>query len=106
MPYTERGDSHYRLFIRRRERPHQARLYPFGARQPIPPFPIPLLPGDDEPAVDLGALLNAVYDQAGYDLVIRYNQLPAPPLNEADAAWAAELATEQNLQPSGDLSRS
>jgi hypothetical protein len=97
MPYTERADSPYRLFIRRRERPYQARLYPFGVRQPIPTFPLPLLPGDDEPAVDFGALLNTVYDQAGYDLVVRYDRPPEPALTEADATWAVETASKPGV---------
>jgi len=97
MPHTERAaNSHYRLFIRRRERPHQARLYPFSVRQPIPTFPLPLLPDDAEPVVDLNALLNTVYDQAGYDLVLRYDQSPAPPLGAEDTAWAAEVMTKQS----------
>ena len=97
LPYTERAaESDYRLFIRRRERPHQARLYPFSARQPIPAFPLPLLPGDAEPVVDLGALLSTVYEQAGYDLVVRYERPPALPLGEADAAWAAEVMAKQS----------
>lgn len=97
MPYTERADSHYRLFIRRRERPHQARLYPFFVRQPIPPFPLPLLPDDAEPTVDLGVLLNTVYDQAGYDLVLRYDQPPIPPLSDSDMAWAADKAPKPGV---------
>ncbi len=92
MPYTERAmGSHYRLFIRRRERPGQARLYPFFMRQSIPTFSLPLLPDDAEPTVDLGALLNGVYDRAGYDLVIRYDQPPIPDLSAEETIWAAEL---------------
>ncbi len=92
MPYTERAaGSHYRLFIRRRERPAQARLYPFSVRQPIPTFPLPLLPDDDEPAVALSPLLSGVYDRAGYDLVIKYDQPPTPPLSAGDSAWASEI---------------
>jgi hypothetical protein len=91
LPYTERAaGSDYRLFIRRRERFSQARLYPFSVRQPIPTFPLPLLPDDDEPTVDLGTLLNHVYDRAGYDLVIRYDQTPTPPLSAEEAAWVGE----------------
>ncbi len=97
MPHTERAaSSHYRLFIRRRERPHQARLYPFSVRQPIPTFPLPLLPDDAEPVVDLNALLNTVYNQAGYDLVLRYDQPPAPPLSAEDTAWTATVMTKQS----------
>src|SRR3990172_12478739 len=96
MPHTEKAvGSHYRLFIRRSERPPEARLYPFSVRQPIPTFPLPLRPDDVEPTVDLGALLQGVYDRAGYDLVVRYNQPPHPPLVEDDAAWAAALPTKQ-----------
>ncbi len=97
LPYTEpAADSHYRLFIRRREVPRQARLYPFSVRQAIPTFPLPLLPDDQEPAVDLGALLQDLYDRARYDLVTDYAKPPEPPLNEADAAWAAERLTLQS----------
>ncbi|MBI3361908.1 MAG: DUF4058 family protein [Chloroflexi bacterium] len=96
MPHAERAkDSAYRLFIRRRERARKARLYPFSVRQPIPAFPLPLLPDDSEPTVDLGAVLNAVYDRAGYDLVIRYDQPPAPPLSADDSAWAESVLTMQ-----------
>jgi hypothetical protein len=98
MPYTERAaGSHYRFFIRRSERPREARLYPFDVRQPIPAFPLPLRPDDAEPTVDLGGLLRRVYDRAGYDLVINYGQPPVPPLNEADTSWAASLLA----QPAG-----
>ncbi len=94
MPFTERAaEGGYRIFIRRRERPGQARLYQFSARQPIPAFPLPLLPEDAEPMVDLGALLNMVFDQAGYDLVIRYARPPAPPLSAEEARWAGDLLT-------------
>lgn len=92
MPYSERAaDAHYRLFIRRREEPRQARLYPFSVREPIPLFPLPLLPDAEEPPVALSKLLAEVYERAGYDLVIHYDQPPDLPLTEADAAWAAEL---------------
>ena len=90
LPYTEAAASDYRLFIRRRQQPFHARLYPFGVRQRIPTFALPLLPDDTEPKVDLGALIRAVYERAGYDLVIDYAQPPVPPLRDEDAAWAAE----------------
>ena len=95
MPLTEVPDSNYRLFIRRREQPFHARLYPFGVRQRIPTFPLPLLPDDTEPKVDLGSLIKQVYERAGYDLVIDYNQPPVPPLRDADADWARDLLSHQ-----------
>ena len=49
-------------------------------RTPIPPIPIPLLPGDAEPILDLNAVLHALIDRARYDLVIDYRQPPQPRL--------------------------
>ncbi|MCW5852407.1 MAG: DUF4058 family protein [Anaerolineae bacterium] len=95
MPLTEVPASDYRLFIRRREQSFHARLYPFGVRQRIPTFPLPLLPDDTEPKVDLSGLIKGVYERAGYDLVIDYNQPPVPPLKDEDAAWAAEVLKTQ-----------
>lgn len=72
-------------------------MYGFNVQQPIPTFRLPLLPEDQEPIVDLKELLAGVYDRAGYDLVIHYEQPPIPDLNEADASWAKELLG--NLTP-------
>lgn len=84
-------DSDYRIVIVRGwERP-RASLYAFDLQNPIPVVPIPLERGDDEPPLDLNALFHRLYDQAVYNLRIDYRQPPTPPLDEADAAWAAEL---------------
>ena len=83
--------SDYRMLVSRgSQRPH-AQLYFFNLRQPIPTFPLPLLPGDDEPLVDLNAILHALYERARFDLRLDYTQPPVPPLGEEDAAWAREL---------------
>jgi len=39
----------------------------------------------------LNALLAGVHERAGYDRVIDYAQPPEPPLNDEDAAWAAQM---------------
>lgn len=90
MPFAEHQTADYRIFIQRRELRRKAHIYVFSLRQPIPIFPLPLLPGDKEPLVDLGSLLHDVYDRARYKLVIDYGNAPVPPLNKEDAAWAAE----------------
>ena len=96
MPFTEHLTADYRIFIRRRELNRQAHLYAFTVRDPIPLFPLPLLPDDQEPLVDLGTLLHEVYDRARYRLVIDYSKPPSPQLEPADAAWAADcLAAAQ-----------
>lgn len=88
MPYAEHRTAHYRILVRRRELRRRAHLYAFTVREPIPLFPLPLLPDDQEPLVDLGTLLHEVYDRARYRLVIDYSKPPTPQLEPADAAWA------------------
>ena len=99
MPFSGHVAADYRIFIRRRELGRRAHLYAFTLRQPIPTFPLPLLPGDPEPSVDLGAILHDLYDRARYKLVIDYGQPPASPLGEADAAWAERCVATALTSP-------
>lgn len=80
--------SDYRILVARR-----AQLYHFGVRQPIPAFPVPLLPGDSDPLLDLTAVLHALYARARFDMRLDYAQPAIPPLVEADAAWARAIIT-------------
>ena len=84
-------DSHYRILVSRAERRPRAELYAFNLQDAIPPFPLPLRPGDEEPVVELGPLLHALYDRAGYDLAVDYTADSVPPLGADDAAWAGQL---------------
>jgi hypothetical protein len=88
----------YHILISRQARRPEADLLPFGVRQPIPDFLLPLLPGDEELAVPLNMLLHELYDRAGYDLRINYRGDPEPPLEEDDAAWADALLREKGLR--------
>jgi hypothetical protein len=92
------GQSAYRLLISRGDRRPSARLMPFSVRQPIPRFVLPLLHDDAEPEVDLGGILHALYDRAGYDLRINYHAEAEPPLEGVDAAWADALLREAGLR--------
>jgi hypothetical protein len=103
MPFTEHVAADYRIFVRRRELGRRALLYAFMLRQPIPTFSLPLLPGDREPLVDLGAVLHDLYDRARYKLVIDYHQPPAPPLDEVAAAWAQECASTMLTPPAAPM---
>jgi hypothetical protein len=73
----------------------RAALYPFNLRQPIPRFSLLLLPGDDEPEVDVGAILHAMYQRARYDLSLDYSRPPVLPLDEEDVEWARELIAQR-----------
>lgn len=99
MPLRGNGRAaHYRFLISRSHRRPRAELYVFGVRQPIPIFPLPLRPGDEEPLLDLKALLHDLYDRAAYDLRVDYTREPEPPLDEPDSAWADSLLREQRLR--------
>ena len=88
----------YRILIGRREQRPHAQLYAFSVRQVIPKFALPLEREDPEPFVDLRTLLDEIYDQAGFDLVIDYTLDPIPPLRTSDKAWANTLLQEQGLR--------
>jgi len=90
--------SHYRILVSRAERRPRADLYAFTLRDPLPPFLLPLRAGDEEPTVELGALLHALYDRAGYDLAVDYAAEPVPPLEGNDAAWADRLLRQKGLR--------
>lgn len=87
--------SDYSILVSRGHRRPKADLVPFGVREPIPTFPLPLGRGEEEPLVDLGKVLHALYDRASYDLRIDYRQPPVPPLDPEDAEWASALIAEQ-----------
>jgi hypothetical protein len=80
----------YRVLISRRWQRPRAQLYCFGLRQRIPTFTVPVMQDEPEPALDLTAIVHAVYDRARYDIELDYSQPPDPPLTEADAEWARE----------------
>lgn len=92
------GQSAYRLLVSRGDRRPSARLMPFSVRQPIPCFVLPLLHDDAEPEVDLGGILHALYDRAGYDLRLNYHTEAEPPLEGGDVAWADTLLREAGLR--------
>ena len=99
---TMRGNgrkAHYRILVSRANQRPLANLYAFNVQDPIPVFPLPLQPGDKEPLIDLGTLLQQLYDRAGYDLRIDYRQDPVPPLDKDDAAWADSLLRQAGLRP-------
>ena len=99
MPLIDHGRvSDYRILVSRGDCRPNAILYPFGVRQPIPAFPLPLKANDQEPMVDIGQLLHDLYDQASYDLRIDYTGDPDPPLPSAEAAWADQLLRQKGLR--------
>jgi uncharacterized protein DUF4058 len=89
----------YRILVCRARRSKDAVLYAFPYTSPIPPIPIPLLPGDPEPTLDLNSILHALIDRARYDLVIDYAKPPDPPLRAEDQAWGASIVEQATSKP-------
>jgi hypothetical protein len=94
--------SDYRMLVSPGWRRPRAQLYAWGVRDTIPTFALPLLKGDAEPTVDLGAVLHALYDRARFDLRLDYTRPPVPPLTAADAAWAQALAARTIVRSGQD----
>jgi hypothetical protein len=83
--------SAYRVLVSRGDRRPQASLYAFNLSDPIPTVPLPLLPGDPEPHLELQVLVNQVYDRGGFDYRLNYQLKPSPPLSEVDQAWVQQI---------------
>jgi Protein of unknown function (DUF4058) len=89
----------YRILVSRSHTRPKAELYPFNLQEPIPSFPLPLRQGDTEPLLDLQILINEIYERAGLDLAIDYNNSePIPGLLESDKAWMNQLLEQQGLR--------
>ena len=92
-------DTHYRILVAHARRPDNiAALYPFGIRDAIPDFVLPLAQDAEGIAVNLNAVVNQVYADGSYDLDIDYAQDPEPPLSGDDRVWIDELLREQGLR--------
>jgi Protein of unknown function (DUF4058) len=95
IPSPVNGD--YRILVSRGKSRPRAKLYVFGLRQPIPEIPIPLLPRDAEPTLDLNLVMHDLYDRARFDLRLDYTTpAPAPRLKEDDVAWSREILSRVN----------
>ncbi|ASC69561.1 hypothetical protein XM38_004880 [Halomicronema hongdechloris C2206] len=97
LPMSGQHPSDYHILISRADRRPTADLYRFGLQQPIPSFPVPLLPGEKEPILALQPLLNRVYEKGRYHLAIDYGQPPVPPLSKQNEQWMAELLANYQL---------
>ena len=97
--------SDYRILVCRAWQRPDALLYPFTVRQPIPPFPLPLLPSDDgsddaEPEVSLGPIIAGMHHTARYTQVAAYeNPPPEPAFPPETQQWIAERLAAHQYAP-------
>ncbi|MDM7461360.1 MAG: DUF4058 family protein, partial [bacterium] len=89
----------YRVCVYRAERPTVREFYPIGLRERLPTIGVPLRPTDADVWLDLQVLVDRVYVQGRYHLLIDYRQSVKPSLSEADAAWVEAVLQERGLRP-------
>ncbi len=87
------GDYH--VVLSRGERRPECDVFSWRLRDRLPEIPIPLAAGDPDVSLDLQAVLDTVYERAGYDYTIRYEMEPDPPLRAEDVDWAREKAARR-----------
>lgn len=81
----------YYAMVIRDGRYDEAGLWPIGVRDRLPTIPVPLKAPDADATLDLQAVFDATYDAARYGDYIYRDGPPDPPLEGADADWAAGL---------------
>jgi hypothetical protein len=90
--------DYYMMVCRASERPGLG-IWPISVREPLPPVPVPLDPGEPEVMLDLRAALDRAYEEGRYGEQLDYTKPPAPPLREPDATWARELLARHTNPP-------
>jgi hypothetical protein len=73
-------------------------FWPILLSQKLPEILIPLRAGDDDVRLDLQAVLNRQYDEAGYDADIDYARGPDVPLSAELARWSDDLLRAKGLR--------
>ncbi len=90
LPATGRPDCSYSVLVSRAERRLDADLWPISLRERLPEIPIPVRAPDPDARLDLQAILDRIYDDAGYGEYI-YDGTPRPRLGDEDAEWTRQF---------------
>jgi hypothetical protein len=98
LPIRGGVESDYRILVSRSDRRPYAELYVFTMQQSIPPIPVPLMPGDEEPILDIQTVLQRIYEKGRYHLAIDYSQSLQPALSPENTVWIDEQLKEAGLR--------
>jgi hypothetical protein len=96
MPPDDLPTCDYCAIVSRVEERPRAGVWPWRLRDPLPVIPIPLRQGDSDACLDVKAVIDHVYDKAGYEDFV-YTGPPEPRLAPDDAAWAAQFLPAAKL---------
>ncbi|MCC5638281.1 DUF4058 family protein [Nostoc sp. CHAB 5844] len=94
---TNIPDIDYRILVVKSDCLPSAQLFAFTVREAIPNFTIPLGQQEQEIELNLQNLLLKIYEQAGFDLTLDYNQPPVPELLVKDREWIDVLLKKQGI---------
>ncbi len=76
--------------VSRSERRLDAEFWPISLGERLPVIPVPVRSPDADAQLDLQAILDRIYDNAGYADYI-YEGSPRPKLDGKDAEWARQF---------------
>jgi hypothetical protein len=80
----------YKICVRRASDLQRVELYRAPLREPLPNFPIPLRPSDEDIILQLQPLIDECYRDGRYDR-LNYSEAPHPALAAEDTAWAQQI---------------
>ena len=90
LPAADRPDCSYSILVSRAERRPDAAFWPVALRERLPEIPVPVRAPDSDARLDLQAVLDRIYDDAGYADYI-YDGDPHPRVDIDDAVWARQF---------------
>ena len=94
LPAEDRPDCSYSVLVSRVERRRDADFWPISLRERLPVIPIPVRAPDPDARLDLQAVLDQIYDDAGYADYV-YDGDPRPRLGLEDAEWARQFLPQR-----------
>jgi hypothetical protein len=93
LPADGRPECSYSVLVSRVERRLDAEFWPISLRERLPVVPVPVRSPDPDAQLDLQAIVDQIYDDAGYADYI-YEGAPRPALATEDADWARQLVPQ------------
>jgi hypothetical protein len=90
LPLHPPPQGDYCVLVSRAEQRPNVDLWPIRLRDRLPKIPVPLHRPDEFAQLDLQAVLERVYEAAGYADYV-YERTPQPPVSAEDQAWATEM---------------
>lgn len=97
LPLTRVEDCDYCVMVSRDSMRPDVLAWAIGITDRLPQIPIPLRDDVPDAAIDLQALLDEVYDAAGYEDYI-YSTPPDPPLTDEQHDWAQQFVPKRPVE--------